>query len=223
MATGRSHPRPAWAGSLGLTAARFAAMILPIRRTPKALPWLALAVFLAAPTARAETPRPGQAHQGHAMAAAKASATPPSSAAAQLEKLKALAGTWTGKAGHAGSAGEDTSVTWRVTAGGSAVVETIGPGTPHEMVTVYHLDGDKLMLTHYCAAGNQPTMRARPGKDPSVIAFDFVRGSNMKPGDMHMHSVRIALAGDDRLETEWTTWSGGKAADSATFALVRQK
>jgi hypothetical protein len=49
-------------------------------------------------------------------------------------------------------------------------------------------------------------MRARPSKDASSIAFDFVRGSNMKPGDIHMHSVRIVLAGEDRLETEWTTW-----------------
>jgi len=66
-------------------------------------------------------------------------------------------------------------------------------------------------------------MRARPSRDASNIAFDFVRGSSMKPGDMHMHSVRIALAGEDRLDTEWTTWSGGKAAGSATFALTRQK
>ncbi len=198
-------------------------MTMPIPRTPKALPPLTLALLLAVPAAvPAEAPS-GQAHEGHAMPAAKAPAKPPSPAAAQLEKLKALAGTWTGKAAHGGSPGEDTSVTWRVTAAGSAVVETIAPGTPHEMVTVYHLDGDKLMLTHYCAAGNQPTMRARPSKDASSIAFDFVRGSNMKPGDMHMHAARIALVGEDRIETEWTTWSGGKAADTAKFALTRQK
>jgi len=194
------------------------------RRTPNALRSLALALLLAAPAAaRAEALPSGEAHQGPAMPAAKGPARRASPAAAQLERLKALAGTWTGKAGHAGSPGEDTSVTWRVTAAGSAVVETIAPGTPHEMVTVYHLDGDQLVLTHYCAAGNQPTMRARPSRDPSVVAFDFVRGSNMKPGDMHMHSVRIVLPGEDRLETEWTTWSGGKASDTAKFALTRQR
>ncbi|HEY6105632.1 MAG TPA: hypothetical protein VIV59_06600 [Anaeromyxobacteraceae bacterium] len=198
-------------------------MTTPTALASKTLPSLALALLLAVPAAaRAEAPS-GQAHEGHAMPAAKAPAKRPSPAAAQLEKLKALAGTWTGKAAHGDSPGDDTSATWRVTAAGSAVVETIAPGTPHEMVTVYHLDGDHLVLTHYCAAGNQPTMRARPSKDASIIAFDFVRGSNMRPGDMHMHSLRIALAGEDRLETEWTTWSGGKAAGSAKFALARQK
>jgi hypothetical protein len=197
-------------------------MTMPIRRTPNALPSMVLGLLLAAPAVlQAEAPS-GEAHEGH-VPAAKPPAKPPSPAAAQLEKLKALAGTWAGKAAHGGSPGDDTSVIWRVTAAGSAVVETIAPGTPHEMVTVYHLDGDKLMLTHYCAAGNQPTMRARPSKDPSVIAFDFVRGSNVKPGDMHMHSARIVLTSEDRLETEWTTWNGGKAADSAKFALTRQK
>ena len=195
-------------------------MTAPIAPSRTVLPALALALLLAAPGATAEAPPPGQAQ---AVPAGKAPAARASPAAAQLETLKALAGTWTGKAAHGNSPGEDTSVTWRVTGAGSAVLETIAPGTPHEMVTLYHLDGDALMLTHYCAAGNQPTMRARPSKDPSVIAFDFVRGTNMKPGDMHMHSARIVLAGGDRLETEWTTWSGGKAADSAKFSLARQK
>ena len=176
---------------------------------------LALALLLAAPSARAGNPGPAKA--------AGAAAATSSPAAAQLEKLKALAGTWSGKATHGDAPAHDFTTTWRVTGGGSAVVETMGPGTPHEMVTVYHLDGDDLVLTHYCGAGNQPSMRALPSKDPSVIAFDFVRGSNMKPGDMHMHSARIVLAGQDRLESEWVSWAGGKPAGSVRFSLARQR
>lgn len=179
-----------------------------------------LALALGSPAARAGTPASPQ--QGSTVPA-KDAAGSSSPAAARLEKLKALAGTWTGTASHGGKPAGEASATWRVTGNGSAVIETIMPGTPHEMVTVYHLDGDALVLTHYCAAGNQPTMRALPGEDPSVIAFDFVRGSNMKPGDPHMHSARIAFDGDDRLETEWTSWKGGKAAGSARFALARQR
>ncbi len=177
------------------------------------------AVLLVAPAVRAEPPAEGDpGHAGPGKAFAR-----PSAAAAELEKLKSLAGTWTGKAVHVSGPAQDTTVTWRVTGGGSAVVETVFPGTPHEMTTVYHLDGDALVLTHYCAAGNQPTMRALPSGDPSVIAFDFVRGSNMKPGDMHMHSARLRLAGPDRLETEWVSWSGGKPAGTARFSLARQR
>jgi hypothetical protein len=140
----------------------------------------------------------------------------------QLERLKSLAGTWTGKAGH-GSSAQDTTVVWRVTSGGHAAMETIDPGTPHEMVTLYHLDGGKLVLTHYCAAGNQPTMRAVRSSGPDAIAFDFVRGSNMKPGDMHMHAARISFVGPDRLDTEWTSWQGGKPAGKMRFELTRQR
>lgn len=147
----------------------------------------------------------------------------PSAAQAQLDRLKSLAGTWKGSGGHSGSKETmEAVVSYRVTAGGSAVVETIGPGTPHEMMTVYHLDGDQLLLTHYCAARNQPTMRMVPSGAEDVLAFDFLRGSNMKPEDMHMHAARLRLAAPDRLVSEWTSWKGGKPADTMRFELTRQ-
>lgn len=166
----------------------------------------ALAALLLATAARAEEPRKASAAQ------------------AQLERLKALAGTWKGKGGEAGSDKTfDAVITYRVTGAGSAVVETIGPGTEHEMVTVYHLDGDDLLLTHYCAAGNQPTMRAVKSDAADTLAFDFVRGSNMKPTDMHMHSARIRLAGPDKVVGDWVSWQGGKPAGTMRFDLTRQK
>jgi hypothetical protein len=148
---------------------------------------------------------------------------PPGSAQARLERLKALAGTWAGKAGHGAGDARDATVTWSVTGGGSAVVETVFPGTPHEMMTVYTVDGEDLLLTHYCAAGNQPTMKAKAGGDPGTIAFDFVRGGNMKPSDMHMHSAVITFVSDDALRTEWTSWAGGKPSGTARFELTRRK
>ena len=54
----------------------------------------------------------------------------------------------------------------KVTAGGSAVHETLFPGSAHEMVSVYHLDGADLVMTHFCALGNQPRMKADP-KSPA--------------------------------------------------------
>src|SRR5512145_514201 len=85
LAAGRSHPCPARAGCRRRAGAGFAAMTMPIRRTPATLTPFLLAVLLAAPAVRAETPPPGEASQGHAMPAAKAPAKPPSPAAAQLE------------------------------------------------------------------------------------------------------------------------------------------
>lgn len=144
-------------------------------------------------------------------------------AKAHFEKLKALAGQWEGKAGE-GDQSFDAEIHYRVTSGGSVVEETIGPGSPHEMVTMYHLDGDNLLLTHYCAAGNQPRMMAGPGAMPEEILFSFIGATNMKsPNDGHMHAARIRFGGKDRLESIWTYYEGGKATENASFKLTRKK
>jgi len=141
-----------------------------------------------------------------------------------FDKLKALEGTWVGKAGEPGSpAADDATVTYHVTAAGNAVMETLFPGTPHEMVTMYHVDGKDLRLTHYCAAGNQPSMVMKPSSDPSTLVFDFDRGSNMKDGDMHMHSLKLVLKGADALEGDWTSWQGGKPGTIVHFDMARKK
>jgi hypothetical protein len=71
--------------------------------------------------------------------------------------------------------------------------------------------------------GGAAQENARRSSGPDAIAFDFVRGTNMKPGDMHMHSARISFVGPDRLDTEWTSWQGGKPAGTMRFELTRQK
>src|SRR5436190_19851536 len=106
----------------------------------------------------------------------KKEAPPPSPA---LEKFVQLAGEWTGKGMH-GDASHDVKIVYKVTSGGSAVVETIDPGGDHEMVTVIHPDGDSLLLTHYCMLGNQPQMRAKPKAGENKVAFDFVKATNLK-------------------------------------------
>ena len=79
----------------------------------------------------------------------------------QFEQLKRLAGDWIGNADH-GDVKHEATISYKVTSAGRTVQETIFAGTPHEMVTMYHLDGDALLLTHYCAIGNQPRMKAEP-------------------------------------------------------------
>ena len=143
-------------------------------------------------------------------------------AKAAFEKLKTLAGEWRGKASH-GDAPLDTTVVYRVVGAGSAVTETLFPGTPHEMLTVYHLDGDRLVLTHYCAAGNQPRMTLDlKASSPTLLVFEFSGGTNLDPAkDMHMHSGRIHLAGPDTLANEWDSHQGGKKVGAAKFTLQR--
>jgi hypothetical protein len=129
-------------------------------------------------------------------------------AKAAFAKLKTLAGDWEGGIGTPD--GPKGAVTYRVTGAGSALVETQFPGSPHEMVTVYYVDGSDLVLTHYCAAQNQPRMKLARMTD-SEFVFQFTGGSNLDPAkDMHMHDATMKIVGPGRLESTWFAWSGGK-------------
>lgn len=153
------------------------------------------------------------------------SQSPASAAAAKatpLDRFKALSGDWIDADGALGMKGK-VAATYRVTGGGSAVVERLFVDMPHEMTTVYHLDGAELVLTHYCAAGNQPRMRARK-TDGVLVFFEFDGGTNFDPArDMHMHEAKIEFLGPDELRQSWQSWKGGQAAGHApSFRLVRK-
>ena len=137
--------------------------------------------------------------------------------------LKGLAGEWHGTSSESGQ-GLEATVLYRVTSAGSVVLETLFPGTDHEMLTVYHLDGDKLVLTHYCAAGNQPQMRLDPRSTAVDLAFAFAGGSNVNPKkDAHMHAVRIHLENADSIRGEWIGYQDGKQTEATKFFLARKK
>jgi hypothetical protein len=154
----------------------------------------------------------------NAVAQDKAKAKP-----SQLDMLKKLAGEWTGKGSH-GEHQLDATVTYKVTGGDSAVVETHFPGTEHEMITVYTLDGDDLVLTHYCMLGNQPRMKADRGGDGKKLAFKFTGAGNLKSEkDPHMHDLTIELVDDDHIKSTWTFYQDGKPAEKATFDMKRKK
>lgn len=145
-----------------------------------------------------------------------------SKTAPAFEKLKSLAGAWDGTHGE-GDQKSPVSVTYKVTAAGSVVVETLFVDTPHEMVTLYHMDGDDLVLTHYCAAQNQPRMKAAKS-DGKSVRFEFVGATNLKSEkDMHMHSAKIDFVDADTIRSEWTAYNDGKADHVAKFELKRRK
>jgi quercetin dioxygenase-like cupin family protein len=143
-------------------------------------------------------------------------------AKAALERIQTLAGDWQGTIGSPD--GPAVRVTYRVTAAGSALVETLFPDTPHEMVTVYHMDGSALVLTHYCAAGNQPRMRFDPAASTAArLVFAFDGGTNLNAAvDTHMHSGVVTIVDAGRIETEWTRFEKGQPAGSHRFLLTRQ-
>src|SRR5262245_30289303 len=142
-------------------------------------------------------------------------------AAPGLDRFKSLAGEWVAAEDSEMAKKGDLVARYSVTAGGSAVVETIFPGSAHEMVTVYHADGPDLVLTHYCVEGNQPRMRAKDAT-AKPVEFEFDGGSNIdSQHDRHMHSAWLEFVGKDEIRSQWTEEADGKAVFVAKSHLVR--
>ena len=149
--------------------------------------------------------------------------TPPTNAA--LEKMKKLAGTWL-LADKDGKPTDQIASIIKVTAGGSAVHETLFPGQAHEMISVYTVDGADLIMTHYCVLGNQPRMKADPKSPANQIVWRFAGGTNLDPKkDKHMHEATLTIVDDDRLEVNGVGWENGAPAKEMCcgLKLVRKK
>jgi hypothetical protein len=139
-----------------------------------------------------------------------------------FDRLKSLAGEWIDTTGTSTGVGKVAAV-YRVTSGGSVVQETVFPGSSHEMVTMYTAAGDDIVMSHYCAMGNQPRMRARSGPGDELI-FAFDGGGVADPAkDMHMHNGLIRFDGNDRLYAEWQIWQdGAPGTHKAQFTMQRK-
>lgn len=138
----------------------------------------------------------------------------------QFTAMKSLVGEWQGY--KDGARDEPVALSYELSGGGSVVVERIFKGTPREMVTMYHNNGDRLMLTHYCTLKNQPRMQST-GTDEKKISFGFVDGTNLNAkNDMHMHNLTVTRVDADRLQQDWTLYQGGKPGPTVTFHFVRK-
>ena len=138
-----------------------------------------------------------------------------------LKAICALEGTWTQIKPAPPEGQKPVTLVIKPIAGGSAVMETLGAGSDHEMLNVYTEDEKGLLLTHYCIMGNQPRMRLTSIKD-GVLTFEFVDAGNLKSRDeAHMDSLTITINGD-RLTEDWSMYADGKVTGHHTFELKRQ-
>ncbi len=137
-----------------------------------------------------------------------------------FERMKSLVGAWEGT-GAMSKEGGKVRVEYRLSSGGSAVVETLFPGTPHEMVSVYYDNKGKLTMTHYCALRNQPQMNLQKA-DAQNLYFMFAGGSNIDPKkDAHMHSLTVSFVDKDHIVQKWALFAGGKQTETSVFELTR--
>ena len=117
-----------------------------------------------------------------------------------FDAMKSLNGNWEGK----GKDGKPLQVSFKVTAGGSALMSEIH-GMGEDMVTMFHPDGDRLMMTHYCAAGNQPRMQGMASPDGKTITFTFIDATNMTPQQPgHMEKLVVTMLDPGHHTEAWS-------------------
>jgi len=134
------------------------------------------------------------------------------------EKLKSLVGTWDG---HEGS--QPVSITYTLVSNGTSLMESLNGAHDMNMITMYAPDGDTIVATHYCAMGNQPRMRAKPGANPNTLDFQFVDATNLQDpkGDV-MRGLVVTFQDANHFQQTWTARAGGKDQTS-DFVYTRKK
>jgi len=142
-------------------------------------------------------------------------------ASGAFSRLKQLEGEWQGTT----ESGTPIVLRYHVQAGGTTLMETQGPGTPEEMVSIYSIAGNDLVMTHYCPMGqhgNQPRFRLESPK-PDTLELVFTGGENLNPAtDTHVHGGRFVFLPDGRLERDWSIQSRGQNAGTERFILSRK-
>jgi hypothetical protein len=150
-----------------------------------------------------------------------------SDAQKSFDKIKTMEGSWEGHVTttppHPDIDGKAIQVSLRVTSMGNAVVhEMTGMGRPDHPVTMVYLDGDRLVLTHYCDAGNRPRMAGKILADGKTVDFDFLDVSgSLQYG--HMHHADFTEIDANHHTEDWTYMEPGDKPVRAHMELQRAK
>lgn len=150
-----------------------------------------------------------------------------SDAQKSFDKLKTLAGSWEGRVATVPPApdieGKTMQVTLRVTSMGNALMhEATGAGRPDDPITMLYLDGDRLLLTHYCDAANRPRMVGATSPDGKTVEFEFLDVSGGTQYG-HMHHAVFTLIDANHHTEDWTYMEPGDKPVHAHMDLQRTK
>ncbi len=141
-----------------------------------------------------------------------------------MEFLKTLSGDWINADRGREHGATTLAASFKVAAAGSAVVETTRAGTPTEMTTVFHMDGDQLLQTHYCALMNAPVLRFEKSDKPGELKFVFHGGTNFDPAvDAHFHRGSFQIKDKDTVESSFVVYANGEMSSDGRSVLKRAK
>lgn len=143
---------------------------------PSMLPLLlsCVLVSMASGQSNAQTPAPNPTNLAAQSDAKKA-----------FEKMKTLTGSWQGTI-----MGISINVTIRLASSGTAILHeaTTGGGRPpdHE-ITMFYVDGDRLLATHYCDGGNRARFEGKMSPDGKTSDFNFLDVAGSTRGGLVKH------------------------------------
>jgi len=134
------------------------------------------------------------------------------------DRMKSLVGAWRGTA-----EGQSISVTYALVSNGTALMETLDGGHDATMVTMYTPDGATILATHYCAAGNQPRMRATGSADGKSLDFEFVDVTNVagSTGEV-MRRLVVTFVDAGHFEQQWTSRGADGREHTSVFEYTRR-
>ena len=137
-----------------------------------------------------------------------------------FDRLASLEGEWKGVID-----GVRATLIYTLTANGSALMEQFRPEKGPEMITMFTIDGDHLIATHYCSAKNQPQMETPAITDvQKPLAFSLAQITGLKsPDDFHNTGLTVIQEDNDHLTQEWSYQHKGKTGKNIfRFTRVRQ-
>jgi hypothetical protein len=161
------------------------------------------------------------------VALAQSAQSAPSDAQKSFDKLKTLAGSWEGQVTSVPPDPEienkHVQATLRVASMGNSLVhEMTAEGRPDHPITMLYLDGDRLLLTHYCDAGNRPRMVGKMSPDEKSVEFAFLDLSGGNQYGHMDHAVFTVIDANHHSE-DWTFMSPDNKPVHAHMELTRTK
>ena len=133
--------------------------------------------------------------------------------AAALDAFKGLQGRW---AIHSNGKTLAIEMVYDVGSKGSIVTEQFG-----KELSVFYRDGESLVMTHFCNAGNQPRLRLKQGSAGGRFEFETFDVTNLAgPSAPHVQRIVYKMVDERHVELE-IVWKNGEAQNSENYTLVR--
>ena len=125
-----------------------------------------------------------------------------------FEKLKTLAGSWEGTIGDLSA-----QVTIRVTSAGSAIMHDAFMAKTNK-VTMFYLESDRLLVTHYGGEGNRPRFEGKLTADGKSIEFSFLDVSGGTQRELMKHMMFTIVDADNHVIEVTYVLPDGKAIEA---------